>query len=154
MASHQERVWRADFQLVAPLPRGLGVFGTRGARQGGQVHTGRGAVQFGTAGARQRQQLVEHMPRTQGVLANAVQRLRLRLGRQLAPQRTGLQRNGRQRRAQLVCHFVGQSAFTGHGRLLAVQQGVDGSLDRLEFLPGVLRGQTLVCRGVQRSHIV
>ncbi|MNV16527.1 hypothetical protein D3C71_1072930 [compost metagenome] len=92
-------------------------------------------MQFGPARARQGQQLVEHMPCTQGILANAGDGLRPGGRIQFAAQSTGLQRNGGQGRAQFVRDFIGQPALAHHRRLLAVQQGVDRCDHGLELVP-------------------
>jgi hypothetical protein len=91
------------------------------------------------------------MARTQGVLPDLGPACACACGSS-PPQGTGLQRNGRQRRAQLVGHFIGQPPLAHQCVLLAVQQGVDGGHHRFEFAPGMARRQTLVWRGPARPH--
>ena len=94
------------------------------------------------------------MPGTQRISADTRLGAGTVVGRQVTGQRAGLQRNGGQRRAQLVRHLIGQTALTLQRGTLLVHQAVDGAHNRVEFAHRMACGQPLRPPHVQLRHIV
>ena len=155
VALHGERWLGQQGQVVPAGQGGFGPLGQHLLRHHAQVHRlGRGG-QRGAAGAGQRQQFRQHLAGAQGVLLQALQCGRAGAGRCLA-QRTRLQHQGRQRRAQLMRQLAGQFTFTFQRPVVALHQGVDGPHHGGEFGRRVRAVQALAVTLVhlQRLHVV